>query len=43
MLVTEFGMVTDDKLEHRKKAHLPMLVNELGIVTDVKPEQLIKA
>jgi hypothetical protein len=38
-MVTEFGMVTDDKLEQPLKAHLPMLVNELGIVTDVKPVQ----
>ena len=36
MLVTEFGIITDVKLEHPKNAPLPMVVTEFGIVTDIK-------
>jgi hypothetical protein len=34
MLVTESGMVTDDKLVHVKKAVPSMLVTESGMLTD---------
>ena len=43
MLVTEFGIVTDDKPEHCAKALLPILVTEFGIVTDAKPTHSPKA
>ena len=39
MLVTELGMVTDNKYEQPSKALSPMLVTELGMVTDHKDEQ----
>ena len=38
MYVTEFGIVTDAKLEHPEKAPIPMDVTESGIVTDAKLE-----
>ena len=43
MLVTEFGMVTDVKLEQLAKALSTMLVTEFGMVTDVKLEHWEKA
>ena len=39
MLVTEFGMLTEVRLEQPQNAHSPMLVTELGMVTEVRPEQ----
>ena len=39
MLVTEFGMVTEDRPVQFLKAAPQMLVTEFGIVTDVKPVQ----
>jgi hypothetical protein len=33
MLLTESGMVTDDRLVHRWNAAVPMLVTELGMLT----------
>ena len=43
MVVTELGMVTEDRPEQPQKAELPMLVTELPMVTEVRPEQLEKA
>ena len=37
--VTEFGIVTEVRLEHSPNAHPPMVVTELGIVIDVMPVQ----
>ena len=39
MLVTEFGIVIDARLEQPEKAPPPMLVTEFGIVIDVRLEQ----
>ena len=43
MLVTEFGMVMEVKLEQRMKASSSILVTEFGMVMEVKPEQPLKA
>jgi hypothetical protein len=39
ILVTEFGIVIDVKMEQPLNAKIPILVTELGIVIDVKIEQ----
>ena len=41
MLVTELGMVTDDRFVQAENALLPMLVTELGITIDPIPQALI--
>ena len=41
IVVTDDGMVTDNKLEHNSKASKPIEVIEVGIVTDFKPVQFI--
>ena len=43
MEVTEFGMVTDERLLQSLKALPPMEVTEFGMVTDVRPVQPLKA
>ena len=35
MLITEYGMLIDDKLPQLENAISPILVTELGITTDV--------
>ena len=39
MEVTEFGMVTDERLLQSLKALFPIEVTEFGMVTDVRPVQ----
>jgi hypothetical protein len=36
MVVTRFGIVTEVRLAHPSKAHLPMMVTLVGIVTEVR-------